>query len=180
MPQDNLLCIAVITGAHGVHGNLRVRTFSQDPLTIDKYKMVSTESGVLHKVKNVRVHKGDDIIVKFEEVTNRTMAEAMKGMKLYIQRSDLPKLEEEEFYHADLIGLQAQTLEGKPLGTVAAIYNFGAGDLLEIALDQQSSPLILPFTKVCVPEIHIDKGLVVVDISQILSNDELTQIEKVA
>lgn len=181
MPEDNnRLCIAVITGAHGVHGNLRLKTFSQDPLAILKYKTVCTESGDVHKIKNARVHKGETIIIKFEEITDRNLAEAMQGTKLYIQRSELPDLEEEEFYHADLIGLKVRSLEGEFLGTVAALYNFGAGDLLEIMLDKTSKLFIVPFTKACVPEVNVKEKFVLVDPSQVLTPDEVMQLETAA
>ncbi len=180
MPDDKSLCIAVVTGAHGVHGNLRLKAFTQDPLAILGYKAMKTEAGESYKVKNARVHKADSIIVKFEDVTTRDKAEAMKGTKLYIQRSELPDLEEEEFYHADLVGLKVHDLSGKCIGNVTALHNFGAGDLLEIVIGENSDPQMISFTKVYVPEINIKAGHVVVDMTQVSLDEDAAAVEEIA
>lgn len=157
------VCLGVIVGAHGVRGSLRVKPFTEKPEAVAAYGPVEDESG--HRRFTLRVHgrhKGA-VIVAIEGVDDRDQALALKGTRLYVDRAALPELDDEEaFYHADLIGLSVVTREGEALGTVAAVQNFGAGDLLEIA-DDEGRTLVLPFTKEAVPLVDLDAGRLVAE-----------------
>ncbi len=177
--KNTSLCIAVVTGAHGVHGNVLLKTFTEDPLAVLTYKQVTTKQGRTHKIKSARSHKGGDVVIaRFFEVTTRTMAEEMKGTELYINRNDLPEPDEEEFYHADLIGLDIVNTQDEPIGKVQALHNFGAGDLLEIRLHDSRESVVIPFTKECVPEIKIAKKVVVANLTTALSPEDLEKLAK--
>lgn len=125
MPSDRPVTLAVVIGAHGVTGEVRLKVFTDD---LGRYK--SFNQGKL-TLKSVR-HGSNGAIARIAEVTDRNAAEAMRGTELTVLRADLPPLGEGEYYHADLLGLPAISTEGEPLGLVVAIDNFGAGDVIEI------------------------------------------------
>jgi 16S rRNA processing protein RimM len=125
MPDDTPVTLAVIIGAHGVTGEVRLKVFAED---LKPYK--SFNGGKL-TLKSVR-HGGNGAIARFAEITDRNGAEAMRGTELTVPRSALPPLAEGEYYHADLLGLPAVSTDGEVLGNVVAIDNFGAGDVIEI------------------------------------------------
>mgnify|MGYP003392109721 CR=1 FL=1 len=125
MRADRPVTLAVIIGAHGVTGEVRLKVFTDD---LGRYK--SFNQGKL-TLKSVR-HGSNGAIARIAEVTDRNAAEAMRGAELTVPRADLPPLDEGEYYHADLLGLPAISTEGEPLGHVVAIDNFGAGDVIEV------------------------------------------------
>jgi len=154
--------LAVVGAPHGVRGELRLKTFTEDPLAILAYGEVETADGRRLRVAGARPLKGDMIVARFENVTSREAAEALNGAELLLGRDRLPEPEEEEFYLADLIGLEAVTPEGSSLGRVLAVPNFGAGDLLEIGPEDARSGELVPFTREVVPQIDIARGRLVV------------------
>ncbi|WP_265516298.1 ribosome maturation factor RimM [Nitratireductor luteus] len=159
---ENPVQLAVVGAAHGIKGEVRVKSFAEDPLALGQYGPLHTESGRALKVKDVRPAK-NVVIVRFEGVSDRSAAEALTGQALYVDRLALPdQLEEEEFYHADLIGLPAFDETGEKVGKVLAIHNFGAGDMLEIRPDSAPSVMV-PFTREAVPEIDMEEGIVRLD-----------------
>jgi 16S rRNA processing protein RimM len=154
--------VGVIVGAHGVRGAVRVKPFTAEPASVAAYGPVEDETGTRRfELRLVGAGKGV-VIATLKGVEDRNAAEALKGLRLYVARAALPAPAEEEFYHADLIGLEAVTRAGTALGRVRAVHDFGAGDSLEIALGDGGTFLI-PFTKAAVPEIDIAGGTVVVD-----------------
>lgn len=159
---ENPVQLAVVGAAHGIKGEVRVKSFAEDPLALGRYGPLHTESGQALKVKDVRPAK-NVVIVRFEGVSDRSAAEALTGQALYVDRSALPdQLEEEEFYHADLIGLPALDETGEKVGKVLAIHDFGAGDVLEIRPDSGPSVMV-PFTREAVPEIDFEEGVIRLD-----------------
>lgn len=160
MTQDKRVCVARIGAAHGVRGDIALWSFTEDPLAVTTYgPLQSKDSRRTLDIASARAAK-DKLIVHFKSVDTREAAEALNGIELYVSRDKLPAPEEDEFYHADLIGLAAVTDANAPFGTVTAIHNFGAGDIIEISVSAGS--LMLPFTKAVVPVIDIAGGRVVV------------------
>lgn len=146
---DRPVTLAVITGAHGVTGEVRLKLFSDDPANLKRYASF-TAAGRMLTLKNIRPGK-NGAIARFAEVADRNAAEALRGTELTVPRSALPELAEGEYYHADLIGLSCVSTEGEELGTVAAVENFGAGDILEIERPN-GKRFMVPMRPEAVPE----------------------------
>lgn len=161
-PQ-NPVQMAVIGAAHGIKGELRVKSFTGDPLALADYGPLFTRDGRKFAVADIRPGKNDIVIVRFKGVSDRTAAEALTNTELFVDRSVLPQEgEEDEFYHADLIGLKVRDDTGAEIGRVAAVQNFGGGDILEIALDGRHEVLV-PFSAAAVPEIAVAAGYLRID-----------------
>jgi 16S rRNA processing protein RimM len=151
-----------IAGAHGIRGEVLIKTYTEAPENVGAYGPLSDESGACtFKLKSARATpKG--VVARLQGVDDRNAAEALKGIALYIARDRLPAAADGEFYHADLIGLAAVDGDGKPLGEIVAVQNYGAGDLLEIRLAGASRTELVPFTDTVVPEVYIAARRVVV------------------
>ena len=158
--SPQLVVLGTIGRPHGVRGELRVKSETADPVDIGHYGPLTLPGGRVLKVLGVRP-ASEVVIMRFEGVSDRNMAASLTNMTLAVPRSVLPEADEEEFYHADLVGLLCVTSEGAVVGTVAAVHNFGAGDLLDIK--PTSGPHIsLGFTKASVPIVDIKAGRLVV------------------
>ena len=156
------ICVAQIGAPHGVRGEVRLRSFTEDPLAFVEYGPLESEDRKQRfKIEALRPAK-DHFVARLSGVPDRNAAEKLTNVKLYVPRDVLPDIEEDEtFYHADLIGLDAFTQDGAKFGTVATIHNFGAGDIVEIR--RESGDLVmLPFTETVVPEVDIAKKRIVV------------------
>jgi 16S rRNA processing protein RimM len=156
------ICVAQIGAPHGVRGEVRLRSFTEDPLAFVEYGPLESEDRKQRfKIEALRPAK-DHFVARLSGVADRNAAEKLTNVKLYVPRDVLPDIEEDEtFYHADLIGLDAFTQDGVKFGTVATIHNFGAGDIVEIR--RESGDLVmLPFTETVVPEVDIAKKRIVV------------------
>ena len=154
------ICIARIGAAHGVRGEVRLWTFTEDPLAVTHYGPLSTKDGARQfEVTHAREAR-DHLVATLKGVTTREDAERLNGLELYVAREKLPATDNDEYYHADLIGLAAITTADAPLGRVIAIHNFGAGNIIEIA-PLQGSTLLLPFTNAVVPSVDLAAGRVV-------------------
>src|SRR6201995_2682428 len=124
------ICVARIGAAHGVRGAVKLWTFTEDPFAVTRYGPLTTKDGARSfEVAHVREAK-DHLVATFKGVTDRNAAERLNGLELYVAREKLPATDDDEYYHADLIGLAAETIGGAPLGKVIAIHNFGAGDII--------------------------------------------------
>lgn len=158
---EEKLCVAVITSAHGVRGDVRIKSFTADPEGLADYGPLTDKSGErTFRIKVLGMAKGL-LRAHIKGVDNRNAAEALAGVELYVERSRLPEPEEDEFYHSDLIGLRAELEDGSEYGTVCALYDFGAGDVIEIALSAGGT-VVLPFTKVVVPSVDLEAGIIVI------------------
>lgn len=156
-----LIQVGRVAGAFGVRGEVRITSFTAEPLALMDYKTLVREDGSPGlTLTSGRATKGG-VVVRAQEVETREQAEALRGLKLFIPRDRLPEPEEDEFYVTDLIGLSVQTAEGEVLGVVKAVQDFGAGDLLEIAPAAGGASWYLPFTREAVPEVRIADGVVV-------------------
>jgi 16S rRNA processing protein RimM len=157
------ICVARIGAAHGVRGAVKLWTFTEDPFAVKAYGPLSTKDGARHfEVTSAREAK-DHLVATFKDVATRDEAERLNGIELYIAREKLPDTEDDEYYHADLIGLAAEDTHGRPLGTVIAVHDFGAGDLLEIVPPGGGETVLLPFTSAVVPKVDIPGGRIVLD-----------------
>ena len=165
------ICVARIGAAHGVRGAVKLWTFTEDPFAVKEYGPLMTKDGARQfEVTHVREAK-DHLVATLKGVTTRDDAERLNGLELYVARDKLPETDEGEYYHADLIGLAAVTTTDEPLGRVAAIHNFGAGDIIEIA-PPQGPPLLLPFTNAVVPTVDLAGGRVVIELPQEIEGDD--------
>ncbi|MDQ0325685.1 16S rRNA processing protein RimM [Rhodopseudomonas julia] len=157
------LIVAKIGRAHGVRGEVRVKTFTADPLALADYSPLLTSDGRSFSVKELRADKGDMVVARFKGVSDRNAAETLNGTMLFVARTALPEPDEDEFYYADLIGLAAEAPDGSPLGRVVAVHDFGGGDILEVK-PEQGETLLLSFTREVVPSIDLAGGRIVVDL----------------
>ena len=149
---------------HGVRGELRLQSFTGDPLAIADYGPLTDKSGKkTFTLLNLRPQGKDMLVVRLKDVDDRDGAQALNGVELYLARDKLPVPDPEEFYLADLEGLRAETATGEPIGRVVALRNFGAGDILEIAPASGGDTLMYPFTKAVAPIIDLAGGRIVVE-----------------
>ena len=155
------LCVGAVAGAFGVQGEARIKSFCAEPEAIADYGSLFTEDGArAFEITITRAVKGG-FAARLSGVPTREAAEALKGTRLCVPRDRLPALGDDEFYHADLIGLSVQDTGGAPLGRVRAIHDHGAGDLLE--LEGAGGGIMLPFTRAVVPTIDLERGRIVAD-----------------
>ncbi|MGJ4940835.1 ribosome maturation factor RimM [Bradyrhizobium sp. HKCCYLS1011] len=165
------ICVARIGAAHGVRGEVRLWTFTEDPLAVLHYGPLTTkDGGRSYEVAKAREAK-DHLVATIKGVTDRNAAERLNGLELYVPRDRLPETDDDEYYHADLIGLAAETTAGEPLGRVIAIHNFGAGDIIEIA-PPSGSTIMLPFSNAVVPTVDIAGGRVLIELPAEIEGDE--------
>ncbi|MBW7972787.1 ribosome maturation factor RimM [Bradyrhizobium sp. BR 10289] len=166
-----LVCVARIGAAHGVRGAVKLWTFTEDPFAIRHYGPLLSKDGKRQfEVATAREAK-DHLVATFKNVTTRDEAERLNGTELYVARDKLPATDEDEYYHTDLIGLDAVTTEGDALGRVLAIHNFGAGDIIEIA-PLRGATMLLPFSNAVVPEVDLKGGRVVIALPQEIEGEE--------
>lgn len=163
--EKDRVCLGAVVGVHGVRGEVKVRSFAEVPEDIDSYGPVENESG--DKVFEIKVtgHSKELLRIKIRGIDDRNTALSLKGTGFYVERDKLPQLEdEEEFYHADLIGLKAKLSSSQEVvGEIVGIYNFGAGDLLDIKIASTGKSELLPFTKEYVPTVNIKDGYIIVE-----------------
>lgn len=160
MPRPEKVCLGTIVGVHGVQGAVRIKSFTAHPADIAAYGAVSDESGARRFAVKVLGQARGAVLARLSGVADRDAAEALRGVRLYVPRAALPRTDEDEYYHADLVGLPVETREGAPLGTVRAVHNFGAGDILELR-DESGRELLLPFSDAVVPEVDLAAGRIV-------------------
>lgn len=160
--SDDLIQVGRVAGAFGVRGEVRITSFTADPVALLDYRDLKREDGApALTLLAGRPAKGG-VVARTKEIETREQAEALRGLKLFIPRSALPEPEDEdEFYVTDLIGLAVETPEGEPLGRIRTVQDFGAGDLLEIQPPEGGSTWYLPFTKDAVPEVRLAEGKVI-------------------
>jgi len=159
----NRICVARIGAAHGVRGEVKLWSFTEDPAAVAHYGPLETQDGTrCFEIEALRAAK-DHFVARIAGVNDRDAAEKLRNIELYIPRARLPKIEEADtFYHADLVGLDAVTPDGARVGTVHALHNFGAGDIIEIAPAEGGDPLMLPFNETTVPKIDVAARQIVV------------------
>ena len=167
------VAVGVFGAPHGVRGEMRLKSFTGDPLAIVDYKPLTDKSGQRRFVlKKARPFKDDLLIVSVEGVADRDAAAKLTNLEVFASRDVMPAAEEDEFYHADLIGLQAKEPDGKIIGFVLAVHNFGAGDIIEIKPVDGGQTLLLPFTKAIVPHINLADETITIMMPEEIEGEE--------
>ncbi|MBM3564041.1 MAG: ribosome maturation factor RimM [Alphaproteobacteria bacterium] len=172
-PAKALVLLGRFGAPHGVRGEIRLQSFTSDPLAIAAYDGITDKGGARKfKLLSVRQQGKDMLVAKVEGVGDREGAEALNGVELYLPRERLPAPDEDEFYIADLVGLRAETPDGARIGVIVAVRNFGAGDILEVAPESGGETLMFPFIKTVVPTVDVPGGRVVAQPPTEIETDE--------
>lgn len=151
------MLLGEIGAAQGLKGEVKLRSYTAEPTAIARYGALQDDKGRLIEIESLRV-AAKALIARIRGVTTREGAEALTRTRLYIPRERLPERETDEWYHADLIGLSAVDIEGREIGTVVAIQNFGAGDLIEVKPAAGGATVLVPFTRDTVPDVDVEGG----------------------
>lgn len=160
------ICVGAIAGSFGVKGEVRLKSFCADPEALATYGPLYTEDGKRSfTVKLTRAVAGG-LGARMSGIATKEEADALRGVSLYVDREKMPSLPDDEYYHADLIGLEARDTGGVLIGKVVGVHNHGAGDLLEIMGPGMKSALLLPFTLAAVPTVDLRAGRIVVDLPE--------------
>ena len=157
------VCLGAIAGAFGVRGEVRLKSFCADPESIADYAPLTTEDGGRSFTVEITRPINNGFAARLGGVATKEQADALKGVRLYAPRDRLPTLPDDEFYHADLIGLTVYDTGGAEMGRVKAVLNHGADDLLEVQIPGGSQTVLLPFTKAVVPTVDLASGRIVAD-----------------
>lgn len=160
------ICIGAIAGAFGVAGEVRLKSFCTVPEDIVSYGPLWSEDGARQFRITLTRPVAGGLGARVAGVANKDDADALRGTSLFVDRSKLPSLPDDEFYHADLIGLDAHDPGGALIGKIVAVHNHGAGDILEISSLGHKSALLLPFTKAIVPNVDLAAGRVIADLPE--------------
>jgi 16S rRNA processing protein RimM len=160
MPRSDRVLMGAIIGAHGIRGQVHVKSFAAEPKDIASYGPLEDARG--HAFALTLKGGADDVLIaSVDGVTDRDAAEKLKGTELFVKRAALPATEDEEFYHADLVGLEVRLGDSSVFGTVRAVHDYGAGVSLEIA--REDGDVMTPFTKAAVPVVDVAGGFIVLD-----------------
>lgn len=161
--SDTRICVGAFAGAFGVIGEVRLKSFTADPAAIADYGPFTDEAGT--RVFEIEVSRAikNGFAAHVAGVETKEDADALRGVQIFADRAALPTLPDDEYYHADLIGLEVVDTGGTPLGTVTAVHNHGAGDLLEVTGPGLKTPALLPFTQAAVPTVDLATGRIVAD-----------------
>lgn len=160
--MDPKVCVGAVVGAHGVRGQVRVKSFTADPADVAAYGPVESEDGTKRYKLMVMGEAKGLIIVRLDGVTDRDAAEALRGTKFFVPRDRMPETEEDEFLYSDLVGLRAEDADGTVIGTVRGVADYGAGEVLDIGC-AGGGAFMVPFTKLAVPVVDVAQGRVVVE-----------------
>lgn len=163
MSNSELICVAAIAGAFGVKGEVKLKSFTEVAEDCAAYGPLLSEGGTVILTPSASRRVKDAIAVTCPEVTTREQAESLKSTKLYVPRENLPEAEEDEFYATDLVGLEVKSTDGKRIGKIIAVQDFGAGDLLEIK-PKEGASFYHPFTLEATPKVDIKAGRVVIKV----------------
>ncbi len=160
-PTHGTVLVGVITGAHGIKGEVKLKSFTSEPSSIGRYGPLQSASGQVFEIVKLKLAR-DDFIASLKGVTDRNQSELLKGIELFVARDRLPKLTSGEAYAHDLMGQNVLLEDGSPLGKLVAMPNYGAGDLLEIERAAGSETLLIPFTSAFVPQTDFSTGTITV------------------
>jgi 16S rRNA processing protein RimM len=168
--------LAAVIGAHGLKGEVKVKTFTETPEALARYRRLHAKDGRVFTIAGLKAGKADEATATFAEVVDRDTAEQLKGLELFVARDALPAPDVNEFYHADLIGLSAMDEADRVIGTVSAIHNYGAGDVIEIVRGAGDT-VMLPFAKDFVPVVDLANGRVVIAVPEEVETGERGNVE---
>jgi 16S rRNA processing protein RimM len=162
--MHDLICIGSIAGSYGVQGEVRLKSFCAEPADIASYGPLFSEDGVRSYAVTLTRPVTGGYGARLSGVVTKEQADALRGTALFVDRAKLPSLPDDEFYHADLIGLAVHDTGGAVMGRVSAVHNHGAGDLLEVQPEGPKAALLLPFTRAIVPTVDLKARRVIVDV----------------
>jgi 16S rRNA processing protein RimM len=157
------VCVGVLSGSYGVRGEVRLKSFCAQPEDIETYSPLVDETGVKHYTLAITRQIKNGFVGRLVEVETKEQADALKGVRLFARRDQLPSLPDDEFYHADLIGLEVYDTGGTLLGKVKSVQNHGASDLLELHGPGLKTTVLLPFTLAAVPTVDLEAGRIIAD-----------------
>ncbi|WP_226626022.1 ribosome maturation factor RimM [Alloyangia pacifica] len=161
--MDEMICVGVLGGAFGVHGEVRLKSYTADPEAIADYAPLTSEDGSRSfELQITRPLKGG-FAARLSGVRTKEEADALKGLQLFAPRDRLPDLPDDEYYYTDLIGLTVLDTGGAEIGKVKAVLNHGASDLLELIVPGASATVLLPFTREVVPTVDLASGRIIAD-----------------
>ena len=166
MTNPDRICVGAIAGSFGVAGEVRLKSFCADPEAIASYGTLWTEDGTRSFTVKLTRPVAGGLGARLTGITTKEQADALKGTSLFADKSRLPNLPDDEFYHADLIGLEVRDTGGALIGQVRAVHNHGAGDLIEVYGPGLKQTLLLPFTKAVVPTVDLAAGRLVADLPE--------------
>jgi 16S rRNA processing protein RimM len=169
-PDDDKVLAGIITGAHGIKGEVKLRSFTADPQAIAAYGPLLASTGERFEIERLKPQK-NGFIATLKGVGDRNKAETLKGVELFVPRPQLPELQKDEVYIHDLIGVRVVDKNGASFGTVVAMPNFGAGDLIEIRRDGTEETVLVPFAQDYVPVIDLAKREMVIDLPETYLDD---------
>lgn len=181
--REDMICLGAVFGAAGVRGAVRIKVFTEDIKSISEFGPVTIyghefpqgkdfQITILHNVKG-------GLAVKLKGVDDRNLAEALRGAELYIERSKLPKIEDDGgFYFEDLIGLLTKDQNGEVFGKVDGVFNFGAGDIIEVDLKSDKGNRMYPFSDLVVPEVNIEAGYIIINRDAFEGGESETETEQ--
>lgn len=164
------ILVGLVGAPHGVRGEVRVKSYTDTPTAIGRYRPLLLEDGRSIDMLNLRALKDDMVVARFKGVDTREAASALTNTQLYVDRAILPPPDEEEFYQADLIGLRVETDDGALVGHVLSVNSYGAGDLLDVGR-QDGGGVLVPFTKAFVPVVDVAAGRLVVTAEALVEDD---------
>lgn len=161
-PED-MVCVGAVSGSYGVRGEVRLKSFCADPAAIEDYAPLTTEDGQHSFSIQLTGQLKNGLTARMGGITSKEAADALRGTRLYAPRNRLPSLPDDEYYHADLIGIAVLDTGGTELGNVAAVHNHGAADLLEVRLPGRTETVLVPFTLAVVPTVDLASRRIIVD-----------------
>jgi len=161
--MNDLVCVGAIAGAFGVHGEIRVKSFCANPEDIETYSPLTSQDGRQTYALALTGSVKNGFAARLNAVTNKEQADALRGIRLFARRDQLPSLPDDEYYHADLIDLAVHDTGGTLLGHVKSVQNHGAADLLEIHSPGLKDTVLLPFTLAVVPTVDLAAGRIIAD-----------------
>ncbi len=163
MSKTDIICVGAFAGAYGVNGEVRLKSFCANSDAIADYCPLTDEAGTRHFTITLGRSINNALVAKVDGVLNKEQADALKGLRLFVDRAQLPVLPDDEFYHTDLIGLTVLDTGGNKLGKVHGVQNHGASDLLEIMAEASSETILLPFTKAVIPTVDLAADRIIAD-----------------
>ena len=163
MTETENICVGAFAGSYGVNGEVRLKSFCAEPESIVDYSPLTDETGKRSFAITLTRSIKNALVAKVEGIANKEQADALRGLRLFARRDQLPALPDDEFYHTDLIGLTVLDTGGNVLGRVHAVQNHGASDLLEIMAEGSSATILLPFTNEVVPTVDLAAGRIITD-----------------
>ena len=160
-PPQNPILLGVVGGAHGIKGEVRIKSFTEDPTDIKAYGPLFDAKGNKYTIRTARIQK-NVVVVTINEISDRNGAELLNGTELFVDRSALPEDDEDEFYQSDIVGMAVESVDGAAIGTVIAFHDFGAGEVIEIKPERGPSVMI-PFSEAAVPDIDVERRVMIVE-----------------